>query len=341
MQAPLHKTFGKRIDTHDHFRGGKEENYKATVEYSYSLLEPNGIVAAVDMPNLKPNVTTEELLEDRLEYVRSRGCLNGYYINMGVTNRPEQIRKAAEIGYRHPRVPALKCFLTKGLDISLPEQNDRFVLFETLAKTGLPAIVIPHCEEESEFNEGAFNPKEPWTWGDQRPPKSEEKAVESMLGCASDTGYKGHIHFPHISSPRSFSIIKGYLNKGVDFTTSIELTPHHLLHCKEELRGDYGLDLKCNPPIVGIELVNLLWDIMKNPYPRIPIMTGSDNAPHSIKEKRGYPYASGYQSLRIPTSGMSDYQKLIWELQRRGFSEDEIHSLTYGNAKRIFTKIME
>ena len=329
-----------RIDTHVHFRGG-EEWEKATIEYSYSLFKPNGIVAATDMPNLKPNITTKGRLESRLEDIEKRNCLNGYYINMGVTNKPEQIREAAELAARHPRTTGLKGFTTRGYEISLPEENDRFVLFDTLAKTGLPLVVILHCEDENEFNKGKFNPKEPGTWDDERPPGSEEKPVESVLRCAREASYEKHIHFPHISSPRSFCIIEDFVKTDPSFTTSIELTPHHLLHYKEELMGDYGLDLKCNPPIRGIALVNLLWEKMKNHDPRIPITIGSDNAPHELKEKRGPPYASGYQSLRIPTDGVSDYQKLLLEMRRRGFTEQEIDNITYWNAKKIFPKILE
>jgi dihydroorotase-like cyclic amidohydrolase len=337
-----------RIDTHVHFRDENLSYKGSTIKQGMELARKNGICACVDMPNNDPPTISLENVENRMGIAKRDGCLEGYYLNIGITKNPEQIKKAAEIATKHPRVVGLKYFTTgKKEDVlAITNEDDQYRIYETLARCKYHGVVTPHCEKESYFNKGAFNPKEPWTWNDERPPIDEEKAVKDQIDFALENDFCGYIHIPHISSHMTIRILWKHC-KFPRLEISGELTPHHLIYTTDDMKGENGLDLKTNPPIRNEEIVGYLWGELKdfatveNRFDPVLFTIGSDNSPHTWQEKRNPPYASGYQSLRIPTDGISDYQKLLLEMKRRGFTEQEIDNLTYLNAKKIFPKIKE
>jgi dihydroorotase len=337
-----------RIDIHVHCRDENLSYKGSTISSTTSLARENGIKAIIDMPNNNPPTISLENVEKRLSIAESEGCLDGYYINIGLTKDPEQIRKAAEIATKHPRVVGLKFFTTgKKEDVlAITDENDQYKIYETLRRCGYRGVVTVHCEKEYWFDKDKFNPKEPWTWNDARPLRAEEEAVKDQINFALENDFRGHLHIPHISSHMTVNIIWKN-SKMPNLEISGEFTPHHLLYTTDDMKGEEGLDLKTNPPIRKMEIVNYLWDELKdftsveNRIDPILLTIGSDNAPHTLNEKRGSPYASGYQSLRALPGGISDYQKLLLEMRRRGFTEQEIDNLTYWNAKKIFPKIRE
>jgi len=322
-----------RIDTHVHCRDWNQ-SYKATIKQVTELARKNGIMAFIDMPNTEPPIFSIKEVDSRIGRADSEGCLNGYYLNVGLTKDVKQIREAAIVTI-NPRVVGLKYFTSgKKTDaLAITNERDQYKVYETLTRCNYTGNITPHCEKESLFNLGRFNPKEPWTWNDERPPVSEEEAVKDQIRFAMETGFKGHIHIPHVSYSRTIDAIE---KAAKEISISGEVTPHHLLYSTDDMRGETGLDKKTNPPIRSIEDVNLLWHKLKEISSKNQVLftIGTDHAPHTLKEKRSYPYASGHQSLLI-------YQQLLDELRNHGFSEAEIDNLTYWNAKKIFTKIKE
>jgi len=155
-----------------------------------------------------------------------------------------------------------------------------------------------------------------------------------------ENDFCGHIHIPHASSHFTVNTIWRYC-KFPRLEISGELTPHHLLYSTEDMKGEEGLDLKVNPPIRNAETVGYLWKELKdfalieNRYDPVLLTIGSDHAPHTLQEKRER-YLSGYPGLKF-----NMYSKLIEEMRRREFTEQEIDNLTYWNAKKIFPKIQE
>jgi len=332
-----------RIDTHVHFRDEGLSYKGSTIKQGMELARNNGIIACIDMPNNNPPTISLENVETRVGIAKNSGCLDGYYINIGLTSNPEQIKKAAEIATKHPRVVGLKYFTTGKDDdlLAIKEESEQYKIYETLALWNYEGVVTPHCEKESLFNKDIFNPKEPWTWNDARPPEAEEAAVKDQINFAIENDFQGHIHIPHISSPQTIRTIWKY-SKMPSLEISGEVTPHHLLFTTDNMKGEEGLDLKTNPPIRKMEVVEQLWKELKefacveDRKDAVLITEGSDHAPHTEKEKRNPPYASGYPGLKF-----NMYSKLIEEMRRRGFTEDEIDNFTYWNAKNIFPKILE
>jgi dihydroorotase len=331
-----------RIDTHVHFRDERLCYKGSTIKIGTELARENGITACIDMPNNDPLTISLGNVETRVNIAKNSGCLKGYYLNIGLTGNTEQMKKAAEIATKHPRVVGLKYFTTGKDDdlLAIKQESDQYKIYETLALCKYGGVVTPHCEKESLFK-GGFNPKEPRTWNDARPPEAEEAAVKDQINFAIENDFHGHIHIPHISSPSTIRTIWKY-SKIPNLEISGEVTPHHLLFTTDGMRGGEGLDLKTNPPIRKMEVVEQLWKELKelacveDRRDAVLITVGSDHAPHTQQEKRNSPYASGYPGLKF-----NMYSKLIDEMRRRGFSEDEIDNFTYWNAKKIFPKIEE
>lgn len=340
----------QRIDTHVHFRDENLSYKGSTIKQGMELARRNGISACIDMPNNNPPTISLENVENRIRIAERDGCLEGYYLYIGITKDPEQIKKSAEIATKHPRVVGLKYFTTgKKEDVlAITDEDDQYRIYETLAECNYKGVITPHCEKESYFEEDMFNPKEPWTWNDQRPIISEERAVEDQIKFAVENRFCGRIHIPHISSHGTINTLEknSCLNMFGKFLppgpeVSGELTPHHLLFTTDDMKGKKGLDLKTNPPIRSEEIVGYLWKELKK-YALVEDRTdymmltiGSDHAPHTLEEKREK-YLSGYPGLKFNT-----YSKLIDVMRRRGFTEQEIDNLTYWNAKKIFPKIQE
>jgi len=329
-----------RIDTHVHCRDWNQ-SYKATIAEVTKLARSKGIVAFIDMPNTDPPIISTAEVDRRIDSAYSQGCLDGYYFNVGLTKNPEQIKEAAKIATINPRVVGLKYFTTgKKEDVlAITSEDDQFKVYEGLARCGYHGVVTVHCEKESLFNKGAFNPKEPWTWNDERPPEVEEPSVKDQIKFGLENNFCGHIHIPHISSAMTINTLWKY-SKMPRLEVSGEFTPHHLLHSTEDMKVERGLDLKTNPSIRKMEVVEQLWEELKNfgsvenRHDSLLFTIGSDHAPHKLQEKRNPPYASGYKSLMI-------YSDLLNEMRNRGFREEEIDNLTYWNAKKIFPKIKE
>src|SRR5271155_2706758 len=111
------------IDPHVHCRDW-DQAYKATIKSVTETARRQGVVAIIDMPNTAPPIITEELVNRRLQTAESEGCLKGYYLYIGATSDPEQLKKAAKIVETNPRVLGMKLYAGKSvgdLEISSEE----------------------------------------------------------------------------------------------------------------------------------------------------------------------------------------------------------------------------
>lgn len=318
-----------RIDPHVHCRDWKQSE-KSTIGKVMGLARDRGITAIIDMPNTNPPIISRKEVDMRIDTAYSQGCLDGYYLNVGLTKDVHQVEEAVK-ATMNPKVAGLKGF-TCGEEkdvLAVKYEEDWRRIYETLVDCDYRGVLTVHCGDEDFFCRGRFNPKEPWTWNDERPPISEEKAVGKQIKLSEDTGFKGHLRIAHVSTAGAARLIR---KASETRNISGEVTPHHLLYSIEDMKDGYGLDKKTNPPIRTLEEVNQLW---KETWENEPLfVVGSDHAPHKLDEKRNYPYASGHQSILI-------YPNLLDEMRKRDFSEGMIDNLTYWNVKRIFPKIKE
>jgi len=85
------------IDSHVHFRDFNQK-HKETVRHGLEVARDSGLDAVFDMPNTDPPIMTRDLVQDRLRIAKDADVPEVFYgLYMGVTGKPEQIRRAVDI----------------------------------------------------------------------------------------------------------------------------------------------------------------------------------------------------------------------------------------------------
>ncbi|MGD0729281.1 MAG: hypothetical protein ABR981_04355 [Candidatus Micrarchaeaceae archaeon] len=364
--STLEKPNTKHIDVHVHCRDWGE-THKATIREVMQLARSQGIVAIGDMPNTKMTVeqllglpemknypthfiqkliqqvmgfkggiVTSELVDLRLKTAEREGSLDGYYLHIGATKYELQIVEAAKVATENPRVLGIKDFYGKSTNnLSILEMDEQKHMFQILTREGYGGVVTLHCEKEELARPGLWNPRIPASWNEAKPPIMELFGVLDIIQIVRETGFKGHVHIAHISTPQSVEFV--YEAKKSGMRISCGTTPHHNTFSTEDMQSPEGMKYKVNPPIrykyMMLELRQQLRD------GKIDIIE-TDNAPHTPQEKTYDPskpnefFMSGIRSL-------DNYSTFIQGLFSEGVTTEQIEKLTYLNVKKIFPKIVQ
>ncbi len=324
----------KHIDPHVHCRDW-EQSYKATIRSVTETARSQGIVAFVDMPNTSPSITNEELVKRRLDTARKEGCLEGYYLYIGVTNDPSQIKEAARIAETNPRVAGIKMFAGRSTgSLAITDEKAQAQVYRVLSDAGYEGVLAVHCEKESLFKPELWDPSRPYTWNLARPPEAEVESVRDQIRFAAEAGMGAHLHILHVTVPEAVKLISDA--RGA-MKISCGVTPHHLTISTDEMQDASGLVYKVNPPIrepgYTEELVRLLREGKID-------WIETDHAPHAPAEKVYDPSKSPTQYMSgIPS--MNSYSLFLKSLSKQGFTHDKIERLTYSNIKNVIRKITE
>ena len=147
-------------------------------------------------------------------------------------------------------------------------------------------------------------------------------------------GVKAHLHVCHISVPESVELVNSAKS---DLKMSCGITPHHATLSTDDMMTPESVIYKVNPPIRDAGMMKKMRELLK--AGKIDFIE-TDHAPHTKQEKEFDPKKSsdGYLS-GIPS--LNNYSFFIEGLIGSGFSEEQIHRITYSNIKKIFPKIIE
>lgn len=318
---------GPYIDPHVHCRDFSQQ-YKATIKSTMQVAAKNGVVAICDMPNTDPPMISRDMIEKRLTLAQSEGVGDGYYVYIGVTSNPAQVREAVEVVNENPKVIGMKLYAGTSVgNLAVIRKDEQKAIYEGLAGCGYTGLIAVHCEKEDMFKMDLWDPKFPSTWNAARPPEAELESVKDQVELATAAGFKGTLHIPHISTPEAVDFVYG---KKDSIRITCGVTPHHLTYSTSDMGGADGIMYKVNPPIRSPDRVaalrKRLWE------GRIDWIE-TDHAPHTNDEKREK-YMSGIRSL-------DNYADFIQGLASDGLPEDLIRKVTYGNIKRHYPKIIE
>ena len=324
----------RHIDPHVHCRDWGQ-SYKATIRSVTQLARSQGVVAFIDMPNTTPAITTAELVDKRLGTAESEGCSEGYYLNIGLTRDPAQIRGAVEIADANPKVAGMKLFAGKSVgDLEVPDAEGQRAVYNTLAETGYKGVIAVHCEKEDMFKMGLWDMTMPYTWGLARPREAEIESVREQISMAMECGLKARMHICHISVPEAVLLVNE-ARKGLRI--SCGSTPHHLSFASEDMLTVNDLEWKVNPPIRKYADMRGLMGLLK--AGKIDVIE-TDHAPHAPEEK-AYDANKPNASYMSGIPSLNGYSAFLERLRGEGFTEQQIEAITYSNVKRIWSKITE
>ncbi|MFQ6054790.1 MAG: hypothetical protein ACE5J3_02285 [Methanosarcinales archaeon] len=311
------------IDPHVHCRDWNQA-YKATIKSASDLARNQGIVAIFDMPNTDPPITSKDLVRKRLKLAEQVDCSDIYHLYIGATKNPKQIRECAEVVKKYPKVVGIKMFAGKSVgDLTIISEKDQARVYQELAQVDYDGVLAVHCEKESSFKMELWNSNNPATWNLTRPIEAEVDSIEDQIRFAEEAGFEGNLHILHATSSKAVEVVQKAKSK---LRITCGATPHHLTLSTLNMRGRKGLRYKVNPPLRDYETMLGLRDCLKEE--KIDWIE-TDHAPHMREEKLFLPYMSGIQSLKF-------YSEFLNNLRSWGFTENQIHRLTYENIKNVF-----
>jgi dihydroorotase len=313
-----------RIDPHVHFRD-EEQSYKETISHGLKVAKDQGVDIVFDMPNTaKPIITPEDVMR-RLTFVPKEEYAR-YFLYIGATKNPEQLKKAALLVKENEKVIGIKMFAGKSTgNLEILSEDDQKSVYKTLADADYDGVLAVHCEKESLMSNN-FDPKNPISHSISRPKEAEIASVQDQINFAESAGFKGNLHICHASCSETVELIAD-ANKRGKIKATCGVTPHHLLWDNTRMDGEHGLLYKMNPPLRNPSDVKALVECLKEGKVN---WIETDHAPHAIGEKMFSGYPSGYPSLYL-------YKRFVEEfLPSLGLSDEQIKALTFDNIKKAF-----
>ncbi len=310
-----------------HCRDGRE-SYKETIAHVFTLCDQQGVDMIFDMPNTNPPLLAEADLEQRLALVPA-AARDRYKTFIGATADPEQLRQAAALARAHPSVVGLKLYAGPSVGtLAVAAEAAQQLVYRTLAECGYTGVLAVHCEK-AVLLRNVFDPAQPSTHADARPPAAETASIDDQVEFARAAGFRGTLHICHVTSAAALEAIRRARQAGGAGPLRITcgVTPHHLLWSAAQMRGPTGLLYKVNPPLRAPADNAALRAALK--HGEIDWIE-SDHAPHALCEKIYAPYAAGFPSLCL-------YRNLVEEmLPAWGLDEITIHNATGGNIRQVF-----
>lgn len=260
------------IDCHVHFRDpGLTE--KADMETESRAAAYGGVTTYFDMPNTKPQTTTEEALNAKFEDAAKKSHVN-YSFFIGATN--DNIDCVTCIDPH--RVPGIKLFMGSSTGNMLVDRQD--VLHELFSKAQLP--IMAHCEDTDIINRNMKHAQE--QYGDD-PAVEHHPEIRSEAACyestkravdlAEQTGAR--LHVAHMTTARELELF------GSSPRITAEAVVAHLVFTQDDY-ARLGTRIKCNPAIKTAADRDALRKALVDG--RITTV-GTDHAPHLLKDKEG------------------------------------------------------
>lgn len=290
--------FGGITDVHVHLREPGFE-HKETIASGTAAAAKGGVTTVLAMPNLEPSPCDRAGLTRELEAIRKGASVR--VLPYGTVTVGEKGKQLSDVESIAGDVVAFTDDGRGYTDMRLLEQAMSIC-------SGLGKIICSHAEAE----------------GLGFSAEAEYVAVERELELAKKTGCR--YHFCHLSTARSFELVREAKKAGMDVTC--EVTPHHLFLCDDDIRGT---NFKMNPPLrkrrdMEASLAALLDGTAD--------MIATDHAPHTEAEKaQSYELAPngiiGLETL-LPTTytylvergllGLSDLTRLLVEAPSMRFN---------------------
>jgi dihydroorotase len=273
------------IDSQVHFRE-PGPTHKEDLETGSRAAVLGGVTCVFEMPNTKPETTSEAALADKVARARHRmHCDYAFWVGGTREN-------AAEVGEleRLPGAAGIKVFMGSSTGDLLVE--DDYGVEAILRNTRRRSAF--HSEDEFRLRERLGERVE----GDaaSHPVWRDEVAAmictQRLVSIARKV--RARIHVLHISTSEEID----YLQNHKDVATC-EATPHHLTLTADDY-ARFGTLIQMNPPVRAARHREGIWSGIQR---GVVDVLGSDHAPHTLEEK-AKPYPAS-------PSGMTGVQTLV------------------------------
>ncbi|WP_298717911.1 dihydroorotase [Chitinophaga sp.] len=266
------------IDDQVHFRE-PGLTHKADIRHEARAAVAGGTTSFMEMPNTKPEATTQERLEEKYD-IAARTSLANYSFFMGVANdNPEEVLKTNS---KKDRVCGVKIFMGSSTGNMLV---DNYLTLEKIfGQTEL--LIATHCEDEKIIRHNMEEFKkakgDQLTAADHPLIRNEEACFESSLVAIQFAKkHNSRLHILHISTEKELQLFSNMLPLSEKRITA-EVCVHHLWFTADDY-AHYGNLIKCNPAIKAPHHREALWQGLLDD--RLDIIA-TDHAPHTWDEKQ-------------------------------------------------------
>lgn len=263
------------IDDQVHFRE-PGLTHKGNIRTESRAAVAGGITSFMEMPNTKPNATTQELLADKYD-IAAESSIANYSFFMGATNdNIEEVLKTD---------PASVC----GVKIFMGSSTGNMLVDSEATLNGIfsqcPMLIATHCEDEATIrrNLALYEAK----YGENMPIKYHPE-IRSAEACylsssmASNLAKKHNtrLHILHLSTAIETNLFRNDIPLAQKRITA-EACIHHLWFSDADY-DEKGTYIKWNPAVKSQADQDALWAALNDD--RIDILA-TDHAPHTIEEK--------------------------------------------------------
>lgn len=286
------------IDEHVHFRE-PGLTHKADIESESEAAVAGGVTSFMDMPNVNPQTTTNDLLRQKIETASEKSIAN-YAFYLGATNDNLQEIKDADIS----SVAGIKLFMGSSTGNMLVDNG--YMLESVFAES--PCLIMVHCEDEQTIKDNIARFKD--LYGNQVLP-SHHPLIRTADACYKSTAkavelaqkHGSQLHIAHISTAKELGLLesKQLRDKKITAETCLQY-----LYFDESDYEKLGYRIKCNPAIKSADdRKSLINAICTGKIDTI----ATDHAPHLKSEKFGESYftsASGMPTIQYSLLAMLD-----------------------------------
>ena len=340
------------IDDQVHFRE-PGLTHKATIASESRAAVAGGITSFIEMPNTKPQTTTQTALQDKLDRAAKVSIANYGFLFGGTNNNLQEIKT-----FDTTKAAGLKLFLGSSTGNMLVD--DEQVLQKIFSSTDLPIAV--HCEDETtikknlaqyiaQYGEDIPIEKHPLIRSEQACFLSSSRAIR----LAKASGARLHVfHLSTAIETQLFSNDKPLSEKKI----TAEVCVHHLWFSEDDYKQK-GTLIKWNPAVKKSSDREALWKALNED--KIDVLA-TDHAPHTLEEKQN-PYTKAPSGgplvqhaypalLSAVNQGKISLEKLVekachnpailFKIQNRGFlREGYFADLVLVNLDKEFKVIKE
>lgn len=236
-----------------------------------------GVTTFLEMPNTKPETTSQAALEAKLALAASKCLVNfGFYLGATPHNLDELRRGRRTCG--------IKIFIGSSTgDLLVDDQQSLERIF---AETTLP--ICAHCEDETTVRQNAAKLAGTTSVADHSRIRNVEAAVIATRRTFDlARRHKHRFHLLHCSTGAETELL-------TDLRPLItaEACPHHLLFNTDDY-ARLGTLVQMNPSLKSADDNRRLWDALRDG--RIQVVA-TDHAPHT-REEKAKPYPASPSGL--------------------------------------------